>query len=265
VSSLALSTARVTTRGVIRGEWIKLRSVRSTIVTLVGAAAATLLLAVVFPVSAGQAGVGPPGSDLTDPVALSLASINITQLIVGIVGVLVIAGEYSTGLIRTTFAAVGSRLRVLGAKAVVVGSCVAALMVGVTTLAVVVGQSVYAGDQATVPFDDPGLWRAVIGATVYLAGVALLGVALGALLRSTSGAIGILVGALFVGPTLLGLLPEGVSDSVLKFLPSEAGESMMAISPADGQLGVGAAFVVFALWVVALLAAAAIDLRRRDA
>ena len=134
-----------------------------------------------------------------------------------------------------------------------------------TTLAVAVGQMLYAGDQATVSLTDPDTLRVVLGATLYLTGVALMGVALGFIVRSTSSAIGILVAALFIGPTLLGLLPDSVTDTVLRYLPSKAGESMMALTPTSDLLPTGTASVVFAAWVVGMLSIAALLVRRRDA
>jgi ABC-type transport system involved in multi-copper enzyme maturation permease subunit len=259
---------RVTARGTALGEWIKLRSVRSTVITLLGGAVATVFFGAVFALSAGGDGPGaqgPPGASLTDPVAISLGGINVTQLVIGIVGVLIVAGEYSTGLIRTTFTAVGSRIGVLRAKASVLAIVVVALMGVATTLAVIVGQAVYAGDEPTVSLADPDLWGVIAGTTFYLMCVSLIGVALGFLLRSTAGAIGILVVGLFVGPTLLGLLPEGFTDATLKYLPSKAGESLMAIEPGADLLSTGGAIVALILWVLVLLGAAAFELRRRDA
>jgi ABC-2 type transport system permease protein len=260
------SGLRVTRRRIAYGEWVKLRSVRSTVVTMLGAAFATVFLGAVFAISAGSGEVQPgPTAGLTDPVAISLSAITITQLIVGVVGVLVVAGEYSTGLIRSTFAATGSRLGVMWGKAAVVAVAVGAVMAISTTAAIAVGQTVYAGDQPTVALSDPVLVRVAAGATLYLVGVALLGVALGFLLRSTAGAIGSMVAWLFIGPNLLGFLPDGVADTTVKFMPSKAGESMMTIDPGPDLLSVTAGLATMAAWVVALLALAAWQLRRRDA
>ena len=104
-----------------------------------------------------------------------------------------------------------------------------------------------------------------LGATTYLAGIAMIGVALGFILRSTSGAIGVLVAAVFILPGLLGLLPESFSDSVVKYLPSKLGESMRALNPGDDLVAVGPAFLIFLAWVVGLLCVAAVLVRRRDA
>ncbi|HNI35496.1 MAG TPA: hypothetical protein PLV93_08855 [Microthrixaceae bacterium] len=260
-------TSAATQRNVARGEWIKFRSVRSTTVTLISAALVTVIFGAIFAVSAGNDGgvSGPPGMALSNPLSISLGAINLSQLIVGILGVLITAGEYSTGLIRSTFAAVGSRLAVLRAKSIVIAGSVFVVMGVGTTLAVAVGQMLYAGDQATVSLTDPDTLRVVLGATLYLTGVALMGVALGFIVRSTSSAIGILVAALFIGPTLLGLLPDSVTDTVLRYLPSKAGESMMALTPTSDLLPTGTASVVFAAWVVGMLSIAALLVRRRDA
>jgi ABC-2 type transport system permease protein len=260
------STLRVTPSRIAAGEWIKLRSVRSSVATLLGGAIATILFGVVFSLSVTD-GQGPPGpaSQLTDPASISLGAINLTQLIVGVLGVLVVAGEYATGLIRSTFAAVGSRVGVLTAKAAVVGASVFCIMAVATTIALVAGQAVYTGNEATLSLTDPTAWRVLFGATLYLTGVALMGIALGFILRSTASAIGLLVAGLFVIPNLLNLLPETLSDVVLRYFPSNAGTSMMAVSPGSDLLPVWAGFVVFLVWVGALLAVASAMLRRRDA
>jgi len=130
---------------------------------------------------------------------------------------------------------------------------------------VIAGQAVYSGSAETVTLADDGVWRVLLGATTYLAGIAMIGVALGFILRSTSGAIGVLVAAVFILPGLLGLLPESFSDSVVKYLPSKLGESMRALNPGDDLVAVGPAFLIFLAWVVGLLCVAAVLVRRRDA
>lgn len=260
------TVARVTQSRLVHGEWIKLRSVRSTRTTLVTAFVVTIVFGVVFSMSAnGDTTQTGPMTGVSDPLAVSLGSITLTQLIVGVVGVLIVAGEYSTGLLRTLFGAVGGRVGVLRAKAAVVGLTTFAMMAVAITIAVIAGQAVYSGSAETVTLADDGVWRVLLGATTYLAGIAMIGVALGFILRSTSGAIGVLVAAVFILPGLLGLLPESFSDSVVKYLPSKLGESMRALNPGDDLVAAGPAFLIFLAWVVGLLCVAAVLVRRRDA
>lgn len=262
----AVGGDRVTLPRVVAGEWIKLRSVRSNVVTLGAAAVVLVFFGAVFSLTADGEGVPRnPSGTLSDPVAISLGGADLAQLIVGVLGVLVAAGEYATGLIRTTFAAVGSRRTVLVGKVAAVGAAVAAVMAVATTVALVVGQALYAGDDPSVSLGDPNAARVIFGATAYLAGVAVIGVALGFVVRATAGAIGTLVGSLFILPNLLGLLPDGFADAVLPYFPSRAGASMMALAPGSDLLAVWPAFGVFTGWVVAALLAAMWLVSRRDA
>ena len=257
------STRRVRTRDVIRSEWIKLWSVRSTWITLLAAGVVTVVLGMIFSAVADSGEATGPAALLSDPLDIALAGLGLSAMIVGVVGVLVVAGEYSTGLIRTAFAAVGRRTRVLWAKAVVLAASVFAVAAAAVAVAAVAGQAVYAGDLPTVALADA--LDVIVGATVYLTGIALIGVALGFILRSTAAGIATLVGAVFIGPNLLNLLPESITDVFMKYLPSEAGSAMMTQVSDPDLLSNGAAYAVFAAWVGGLLGAAGYLVRRRDA
>lgn len=256
-------TGRVGTWSVIRGEWIKFWSVRSTKLTLVAAGVVTVVFGMIFSVLADSSEAAGPAAQLTNPIDLALAGLGLSEMIVGVLGVLLVAGEYSTGLIRTTFTAVGRRTKVLWAKAAVLGASVLAMAAVVVTAAVVFGQAVYAGDQATVPLGDA--LDVIIGAVVYLTGIGLIGLALGFLLRSTAAGIATLVGGVFIGPNLLNLLPDSITDVFMKYLPSEAGSAMMTQVSDPDLLSRGAGYVVFIAWVVGLLGLAGYLLRKRDA
>lgn len=256
--------ARLRMRDVARGEWIKFWSVRSMWVTLLAAGAATVGFGMIFSAIAGtDAQASSPAGGLTGPVDVALGGVFFPEMMIGVLGVLMAAGEYSTGVIRTAFAAVGRRRRVvLGKVGVLSGSvfAVATLAAFVTLLA---GQAVYAGAEPTVPITE--LVGVIVGTGVYLTGVALIGLALGFMLRSTAGGIATMVGAVFLGPRLLNLLPASLTDVFMKFLPSEAGSAMMTNVANPDLLSPGAAYAVLAAWVVGLLAAAALLVERRDA
>ncbi|MGF1598166.1 MAG: ABC transporter permease [Acidimicrobiales bacterium] len=255
----------VRVRDLARGEWIKFRSVRSTRLLLILTGAATIGLGMIFSATAGSTDGPARAAVLTDPVQLALGAIDLTAMLVGVLGVLLVAGEYATGLIRTTIAAVGDRLGLLTAKAGVLAGVTAAVMSVTTVLALWLGQAVYRGDQATMALTDSNTVDVVVGTTVYVTGIALIGLALGTILRSTASAIGVLVGGIFVGPPLMTLLPGFFSEQVLKFLPSEAGSAIMSTVSDPDLLSTGTAYVVFAAWVVGLLVAAGVLLRTRDA
>ena len=267
VSTIATGTTQAgalrRTAWAVRSEWIKFWTVRSTSVTLIAASLVTIAFGMIFSAVADSGEAAGPAAFLTNPVDVALGGIGLAEMVIGVVGVLVVAGEYSTGLIRTTFAAVGSRTRVILSKAAVVGAAVFAIGTAGTVGAIVLGQAVYAGNEATVALVE--VLDVVFGTGVYLTGIALIGIALGFILRSTAGGIGTLVGGVFIGPNLLNLLPDSITDVFLKYLPSEAGSAMMSQVSTPDQLSTGAAYGVFAAWVIGLLGVAAILVQRRDA
>ncbi len=256
-------TREVRTWDVIRGEWIKFWSVRSTKFTLLAAGLVTVVFGMIFSVVAESGEAAGPAALLSDPLDLALAGLSLGEMIVGVLGVMIVAGEYSTGLIRSTFAAVGRRTKVLWSKTAVLAASVFVTAAVAVTAAVVLGQAVYAGDLATIPLADA--LDVIVGAVVYLVGMGLIGLALGFILRSTAAGIATLVGGLFVGPGLLTLLPESITEVFLKYLPSEAGSAMMTQVADPDLLSQGAGYAVFAAWVIGLLGLAAFLVEKRDA
>ncbi len=256
-------TNRVRSINVIRGEWIKFWSVRSTSITLIAAGLATIAFGMIFSAVADSDEAPGPAALLSDPVDVALGGIGLSEMIIGVLGVMFVASEYSTGLIRTAFASVGKRSRIISAKVAVISASVFAVGLMAVAGAVVLGQAVYAGTEATVAISE--VWDVVFGTTFYLTGIALIGVALGFILRSTAAGIGTLVGGVFIGPNLLNLLPDSITDVFLKYLPSEAGSAMMTRVSDPDLLSRGAGYAVFAAWVVGLLVLAGVLVRRRDA
>jgi len=265
-ASAANSERRVTRRAVVVAEWIKFRSVRSNLIALVASGVVLVVFGAMFSSLAGSGEALPPNATAgTDSLSMSFGGMNLSQLVLGVLGAVFVAGEYTTGMIRTMFAAVAGRVSILSAKAVVLGASSWIVMTIASFAVFFAGQAVYAGDGATYALTDPGVFRAVLGGGVYGAGVVLMGLALGFVLRSTAAAIGTLVVTLMIAPGLVGLLPDSVSESIGKFLPSNAGQAFLAVEPSNTLLSPSAGFAVFAAWVIGLLAAAVIVLRRRDA
>ena len=256
-------TNRVRSINVIRSEWIKFWSVRSTSITLIAAGLATIAFGMIFSAVAESEDQAGPAAFLTDPVDVALGGIGLSEMVIGVLGVMFVASEYSTGLIRTAFAAVGKRSRVISAKAAVLVAAVLSVGFVAVSGAIVLGQAVYAGSEETVALTE--VWDVAFGTTVYLTGIALIGLALGFILRSTAAGIGTLVGGVFIGPNLLNLPPESITDVFLKYLPSEAGSAMMTRVSDPDLLSRGAGYAVFTAWVVGLLAVAAVMTARRDA
>lgn len=264
----AASRLRVTQARVIRSEWIKFWSLRSTVVTL--ATAVALLVGIGLLASSmldsGTAG-GPPGpggpGDL-GPVDASLAGLTFAQLAFGTLGVLFMASEYSTGMIRSSLTAVPKRLPVLWAKIAVFAVVVFVIGLAAAALAFTGGQALI-GDGAA-SWSDAGVTRAVLGSAVVLSGSGVLGLALGALLRSTPAAISTLFGAMFLlsGVAQL-LLPESIRDNVAQYLPSNASSAFTAVTQGTDALGPWAGLGVFAAYVLAVIAAGAWRLKHADA
>jgi len=186
------------------------------------------------------------------------------QFAIAVLGVLVISGEYASGMIRTTFAAVPKRLPVLAAKVAVFGAVTLAATTTACFIAFYIGQAILSAKDIGVSIGTPNALRTVVGTGLYLTILGLLSLGLGALLRKTAGAISAVVGILFVLPVLASFLPSSL-EGIQKYLPSNAGQ--VIISPTGGTdtltpwVGLG----VFALYAVAALGAAAFMLVHRDA
>lgn len=248
----------------LRSEWTKFRSLRSTWLT----AAATVLLGVGIGAlaSSGQARGYPdldPGT--WDPTEASLTSTIVAQLAIGVLGVLVITAEYATGLIQPSVVAVPRRGRLLAAKAGVfaVVAVVLGQLIGFTSF--LVGQAVIAG--AGVPhatLDQPGVLRAVVGSGLYLAAIGLLGLGLGTVFRSTAGAIGALVSLTLLVRLIVPALPVSWASWMERYWPTTAGEKIIAVLPPPEALGPWPGFAVLAGFVAVVCAAGYAVLRTRD-
>lgn len=256
---------RVTQRRVLRSEWSKLWSLRSSWITVALAGVVLLAFGLIASITftPGQTQDGP-GQGASDAVGLALSGTNLALLVIGALGVMFAAGEYTTGLIKATLSTVPRRLPVLVAKSLAVGvvSLVAAT-VG-AFLAFLLGGSAVT-DSVALTLGDDGVVRSLLGAGLYLGLVGVLGVGLGVLLRSVAGGITVLVGAFLLVPGLTGLLPASWNDAIGPYLPSNAGNSMMSLTTGDGSLSPGTGLTVLVVWVVLVMAAAAYRLRRSDA
>lgn len=257
--------AQVTLRRVIRSEAIKFRSVRSTMMTLAIAGVGVAAIGVLVSMLTNGVAVDADGPGaLTDPTGNSLFGANLAQLVLGVLGAVLITSEYSTGMIRATLATVPSRLPVLWAKVIVVAAASFATMVVGVGIAFFVGQAFYGGEGPGASIFDPGVARALLGAAVFPTAIAVMGMAFGAVMRQTAAAIGVLFAMLFVVP-LIGEGLGGVWQDITSYLPSQAGQAMSAVIPSSIGFAPLTGFAITAAWVIALLGAAAVTLKRRDA
>jgi len=203
---------------------------------------------------------------LADPAGTILgAGFQLSQLAICVLGVMVMAGEYSTGMIRSSLLAVPKRIPMLVAKCVVF-AVVVFVVAELTAFPSFFIGAAFLHSKAPVGLGDPGVLRAVVGAGLYLSVLALFALAIGALLRHTAGAITGIIGFVLVLAPLTQLLPGSIGDHVHAYLPSEAGHLIaQAHQGANDLLTPWQGFGVFCLWTVALLGAAAYLLDRRDA
>ena len=266
VPAPATVAGSVTQVRVVRSEWIKLRALRSTwwcgliaVVLIVGLGAAIAGSGAPYKISAGNSAAGG--------VAVSLAGVVIAQLVLGVLGVLAFSGEYATGMIRATLAVVPSRLPVLWAKLIVVVGLVLplSLLAAVAEFFVAAALESSRGGSA-ISLTDPGVLREVAGASLYLAVIAVIGLALGALLRRTAAGLSVFAAVFFVVPIVTAYLPHSI-QGFAPYLPSNAGGAVWGAGKLFGgnQLGPWTGFAVLCGYAVVLAAAAAWRLRRRDA
>lgn len=264
VPKQAKGKAKLTFAGVLRSEWVKVRSLRSSSFTLAGAAIILVAVGLIFAATFGSDSDGANG--VTDPTGVTLTGGMFAQLIVGVLGVLTISSEYSTGMIRSTLTGVPSRIPVLAGKVAIVVAVVFPVMLASAFAVFFSGQAILGGKGfPAAGIGDAGVPAALFGSAVTMTGVAVMGLALGALMRNTAAAISTLVGLVFIVPGLGSLvLPASWRDDVLKFLPSNASDAFALITPPSNLLGASAGAAVFAAWVIVPLLAAAAVLRFRD-
>lgn len=264
--------AALTFPRIVTSEWIKFRSVRSTAWTLPITALTMAGLSALQAWATTQFEGETMGMESAAPIITG--GWFLAQLVVAVLAILTITGEYTTGMIRSTLAAVPTRLPALWAKALV-------LFVVVTLVSLLAVALSYL---AALPFlgtlglgldlGDPDVLRVVLGTPLYLATIALFAFAVGTLMRHSAGAIAVVLGFLLVIENVLGGIPWRPLEVIAPFLPSRAGSRLLYEQPMLDVMDQGSTvatlsawqgYGVLAAWTVLLLAAAAFLLRRRDA
>ena len=183
----------------------------------------------------------------------------------GVLGVLMISGEYSTGMIRSSLTAVPRRLPVLWAKLAVFAGVIFSISLVASFISFFLGQALLNSHHLGVSITAPGALRSIVGAALYVTVSGMIGVALGALLRNTAAGIATFAALFFVIPPLTGLLPASISDHLSQYLPSYAGEAVWGGARGVNALSPWTGFAVLCGYAVVLIAAAALRLRRVDA
>jgi ABC-2 type transport system permease protein len=261
-------TLRVTQARVILSEWTKLRSIRSTrwsmLVAVVSAVGLPYLFAAITVARWNELGLAEKVT--RNALNISHGGVLLAQLAIGVLGVLVITGEYSTGMIRASLGAVPKRLPFLWAKIVVFAVTTLVLMIPSTFLAFSGTQAILGSHKIfSISLSDPGVTRSVLGEAVFLTGVGVLSLALGALVRNTAAGISAFVGIFFVLPPLLFILPENWNQSLSEYLPSSAGSDIYSLTHGAHDLAPWPGFALFCAYIALAVGAAAVMLVRRDA
>lgn len=261
------SSSRYRFGGVLRSEWTKLVSVRSTVWTLLVTAVVGIGLgAVVTSAQASRWSSRTPAAQLMfDPTRSSLAGLLFAQLAIGVLGVLVVSAEFSTGTIRATFSAAPRRPMVLLAKVLTFG--VVTLVVGelVSVVAFLVGQQVLSGKTPTASLSDSSVVRAVLSGGLYLLVLGMLALGLATIIRHTAASITAFVGLLLILPIIADSLPTSLSNDIDRFLPADIGTVMLSahFHGAD-NFGAWLSFTLLCVYAVAALVIGAVLLVRRD-
>ncbi|HEX4671488.1 MAG TPA: hypothetical protein VH279_04430 [Solirubrobacteraceae bacterium] len=257
---------RLTQMHVALSEWTKLRSLRSTVYTLLVAAVVTVGFGILASAITASRWTTLSAHDKAtfDPLSTSLVGVNFGVLAIGVLGVLLITGEYSTGMIRSTFAAVPKRLPVLWAKAGVYSVVALAVALPSTLIAFFAGQAFLTSHHINIAFSHAGVPGAVLGSALYLTLVGLFGLGLGAILRNTAAGIASFAAIMFVIPPLVSILPASTANAIDPYLPSNAGSAIMKIGHQAHTLAPWVGLAVFAGYAALSIAVAAVLLRRRD-
>lgn len=253
--------------GLMRSEWTKLRTVRSTVWTL----GITIVIGVgISALATGEtrahwATMSLPARLTFDPTRVSLTPLLFCQLALGVLGVLVMSAEFGTGTARATFAASPRRAQVLLAKIAVFGAVALVVSEATAFVSFFVGQAMLTAPARHATLATPGALRAVVGTGLYLCAISLFALGIATILRHTAGSITTFVGILLVLPLLVQALPGSIGNDVMRFLPARIGVVMM-----NPGLALPNAFpawwglLLLCGYAVAALVAGALMLRARD-
>jgi ABC-2 type transport system permease protein len=257
--------------GLLAAEWTKIRSVRSTLWSLLAfmvvAIGFSALIMIVIANTWNSPGNHPNHLRLlADPTSVLFgAGFGLGQLALCVLGVIVITSEYSTGAIRSSLLAVPRRIPMLAAK-VAVFALLDLVVSAITVFAVFFITTAILRSHVSITLSQPGILRACIGGILYLTVLGMFAIAVGGLIRHTAGAISTVIALVLVVPPLITLIPGTIANHIHGYLPNVAGQlvAQSTQQPAD-VLSPWQGFAVFCLWTLVLLAAAGWLLIRRDA
>jgi ABC-type transport system involved in multi-copper enzyme maturation permease subunit len=255
---------RVTQARVIRSEWTKLWSLRSTYIALLVMFVTTVGIGVIESVVTVNdwhtMSVFSKAS--FDPITTSLTGVYFAELVVAVMGVLLISGEYATGMIRASMTVVPKRLPVFWGKIVVLVAVFGAASLVSVFVSFFASQAILGHHGVSI--SHPHAFEMTFDAFVFLTLIGIMALSLGVLIRSTAGGISTIVGILFVVPTVLELLPSHWHRLIGPYTPADAGQGLFS-TPDPGHLSSLGSVIVLLVWTGLAIAAAAVRLRRTDA
>lgn len=257
----------VTISSVTKSEWIKFRSVRSTLMGVIVTVVLTIGLgALITTALRGHWNQMNPIAKLTfDPVSASLGGTLFAQFAVGVIGTLFITSEYSSGSIRTTLAAVPQRSRMVIGKLIVLVASLLVVAEVVCVATFLLGQAIFSGVVPTASLATSAVLRSVLFGGLYLTLLSVLGFALGLILRQSAASISTFASLLLILPIIVFLLPQSWQSATSKFLPSTLGRAMMSTSAPADLFGAWTAAGILVIYVVVVLGVGVTLLVRRDA
>ncbi|MGW0907204.1 ABC transporter permease [Streptomyces sp. NPDC002853] len=249
---------RLSTKGILRSEWHKLWTLRSTWITLLTAGALVLAVGITM-------GVTYDGDDADiDTVVFTLFGTQLSQICLAVLGILVTAGEYSTGMIRASLTAVPNRLPVLWSKAGIFTAVAFTMSLATNVVTFLAAQIWLSGSDKELSLTDSGVLGALASSAAAITLLSLIALGLGALFRSVPGAIGAFVGAVLILPEVLTMLPFAAVDTAIRHFPAQAATSLGSITRVENTIAPGTALFTLALWAAVIIAAASVLLKRRD-
>lgn len=254
---------RLSAAGLLRAEWTKFWSLRSTWIVLICAAVfgAGIGVAVAGTYSGGMGEV-MQGAEVLGTTMFGVA---LSSVFIAVLGILFITGEYSTGSIRSTMAAAPKRTSVLWAKAGVFTAVVAVLYAAVVFATFALTQALLSGtDLGGVSISDPEVLRVLLGYVATVIYLGLLGVAVGSVIRNSAGAISVYIGGILIVPSLAPLLPWSWVPDVVRLAPGEVTNSLTSATVGGDMLSLSASWTWMGVWTVVLFGLAAVLLKRRD-
>lgn len=252
---------------IVRSEWIKFRTVRSTLLGVFVMFVLTIGLGalIAWATRSHWNTVSAAERVTFDPVSTSLIGIVFSQFAIGVIGTLLITSEYASGLIRTTLGAVPKRFMLVSGKLIVLIASMFVVTEIACFAAFFVGQSIFSGLVPTASLSSTTVVRAVVFAGAYLTILSVVSFSIGLIVRHSAATIGIFVTIVLILPLVTLALPQSWRDHIVKFEPSELGNAMTSVVTPVGDMSAWNSLLMLVIYAVAVLGVGALLFQRRDA